>query len=1373
MQVCVVTDQVTIHGSNTANCEATESLPVFCYVMLHDHHPVFCCFMLHDRFHFQFLSSATSCQPPASNSNQPKEWTPSTTSQSPKSPVPHRIKRLKMADKPPVAPKPDLMSVSPTPKPRKRPEPPVSPPSKPIPYQQHKDKKDKSVTSFKSDQPVAARPIPQERPQKPPRKFSAKTKSSSSRSVVPEISGHSHPVESRPRLDPPQTQPSWESNEIQLDPPKRSRRPKTPDIDSRPRLDTPTRPPEPSWRGRKAAVPNGVNSRSEVPASAEEEEYSVVSETRKVISPPVKGRSPSPTPPPLANSMYNVTSHVEESRKRQFRTPPPIPNIAADSTGMEEYSLLDRPDRPKKQISSSLPEPYSMLDIPDKPPTPPNQHPAVEGALEVSWSERPQAKARKGSLKGKSGGHQAQNSRDRSALAAGETGHKPGVTPLAFQRPPPPKPRQRQRAKPPTKGANSSSQTPHPHSHSAGPDSHFSTSTSAHGEATRAPVRRTPPKDNSSFDEIGYETWRTFSPPRDVSEEVGQEEAIGDYMSGDDAMNSDEADTRARNARINDQMDVMQCDTSDTLYNKGEVDLATVKRTPIVKDGYCDIELPDQSPPEKTVDFMTVKHARIVPSTSEVDTSEPLCKDTHLSTVEHAQAADGLGYYNVDVSEHAPVTNDLPGYYNVDVSEDKSLSTGEPAPPGERPGYYNVDVQEDESFSTGEHAPVAERPGYYNVDVQEDEPNAEHTPATERPGYYNVDTTKPQKRFTDEHTSKETEPPGYYNVEVSERDESEKHVPVTGGRSYYNVGVSKHAKEMHHTTVGHTAERPGYYNVELPEPEETKNIEHTPEVAEPSCYYNVDVPKQSPSDEVETFVSVKRPPVVPDPRGYCEVDLPEPSTSENAPVKELPDYYLLDVPEEGETSSTVEPVPIKKTGYYLLDVAETEGGENVTTVDHFPVTEASSYYNVELPEQSPSKVDSNLLTVKHPPVVTDTRGYCDIDVPELSPPDENENLATVKHPSVVTDARNYCDIDVPDLSPPEENLATNKHPLIVADARGYCDIDVAELSPPDENLNLSTVKHTPIVTDARGYCDIDIPELTPPDENENLSPAKHIEIVADARGYCDIDIPDLSPSEDEEKPSPIKPAPVGPGGGEDDAPEFPKPKPREKTWKILMGKKRSSLSSDTETSTSSPSRKAPVQNQNQSEMSPEKQGETASSSKLRKLAPPRRKVPPPPIKSKPQQNPAVSMEAAAAAKVEDVKQDSPGAKSKSPKQKKLVGKIFSRNKSRSIHMSKPSSSSTVPVLTRDDSDILKNSPVQASPGLKKKFKGLFFKKSSKDREETAAKPVSPTSKTMSLPAKARSQGKFVAPEQAATNDDAGIYSVIPEHENSVTSSQVG
>ena len=505
------------------------------------------------------------------------------------------------------------------------------------------------------------------------------------------------------------------------------------------------------------------------------------------------------------------------------------------------------------------------------------------------------------------------------------------------------------------------------------------------------------------------------------------------------------------------------------------------------------------------------------------------------------------------------------------------------------------------------------------------------------------------------------------------------------------------------------------------------------------------------------------------------MDVPEPenlSTVENAPVKERPGYYLLDVPESDETTSAVEPVPIKQAGYYLLDVTETEGGKNASTVTHFPATEPASYYNVELPEQS-SKDEKNLLTVKHPPVVPDPRGYCDIDIPELSPPDESENLATVKHPSVVTDARGYCDIDVPELSPPEENLTTVEHPPIVTDARGYCDIDVPELSPPEENESLSTVKHTPIVADARGYCDIDIPELTPPDETENLSTIKHTPIVADARGYCDIDIPDLSPSEDDEKPT-VKPAPVDPGGGEDDTSESPKPKPREKTWKKLMGKKRASVSSDTEISTSSLSNKGPVQ----SEASPEKQGETASGkAKLRKLGPPRRKVPPPPIKPSHQQNnSAVGVGAAAAPKSdlveEDMKQNSPGGKSKSPKPFVMkAGRMFSRHKSRSIHNSKPSSSnkSALPVLTQDDSDII---PVQASPGLKKRIKGLFSKKSSREREEAAARAVSPTAKTMSLPAKARSQSKFIPPAQTADSDNAGIYSVIPEHENSVMSPQV-
>ena len=1125
-----------------------------------------------------------------------------------------------------------------------------------------------------------------------------------------------------------------------------------------------------------------------------EEEYSLISETRKVISTSAKGRAQSPTPPPPVGNMYNVTSHVEASRKRQYRTPPPIPTTAADSAGIEEYALLDRPEKPKKIISSSLPsEPYSMLDIPDEPPTLPNQHPTA--------LERPQAKARRV----KSGDHHGHNPRDKSAPAAqnsGETGQKPGVTPLAFQRPPPPKPRQRQRAKPPTKGANSSSPTPDPHSHSAGPDSHSSTSRSAHGEfeqVARAPVRRTPPQDNSSLEEVGYETWRTFSPPPDVSEDMGQEEAMGDaaYMSGDDAINSDEADSKVRNARI----DVTRCDTTEALYIKEEVDLATVKRTPVVKDGYCDIELPDESPPDKTVDLMTVKRARIVPSYSEVDVSEPLPKDANLSTIEHAQAADGPGYYNVDVSkpeegqtfssaERASVT-DRPGYYNVDVQEGKNLSTAEHASVGDRPGYYNVDVPEGKNLSTGS---VTDRPGYYNVDVQEgkDLSTAEHAPVTDRPGYYNIDITKSKEgknHSAVEQTPEETDALAYYNIDVSKPKKGQTPStvkPVTDGPSYCNYDVSEHEEGKNHSTVEPAAEQSCYYNIEVPEPGEDKTlptVAHTPEVPEPSCYYNVDVPEQSPSNEVKTFVTVKRTPVAPDPRGYCEVDVSGPdnlSTVENAPVKERPGYYLLDVPESDETTSAVEPVPIKQAGYYLLDVTKTEGDKNVSAVTHFPATEPADYYNVELPEQSPFKDEKSLLTVKHPPVVPDPRGYCDIDIPELSPPDENENLATVKHPSVVTDARGYCDIDVPELSPPEENLTTIEHPPIVTDARGYCDIDVPELSPPEDSENLSTAQHPPIVADARGYCDIDIPELTPPDENENPSTVQHTPIVADARGYCDIDIPDLSPSEDDEKPT-VKPAPVGPGGGEDDTPESPKPKPREKPWKKFMGKKRASVSSEAEISTSSLSNKGPVQSNSQSESSPEKQGETASGkAKLKKLGPPRRKVPPPPIKPLHQQNnpAAVGVRAAAAAKsdlVEDVKQNSPGGKSKSPKQFGMkAGKIFNRNKSKSIHNPKTSSSNKggVPVLTRDDSDIIKDSPVQASPGLKKRIKGLFSKKSNKEREEMAAKLVSPTAKTMSLPAKARSQGKFIPPEQTADSDNAGIYSVIPEHENSVMSPQV-
>ena len=185
------------------------------------------------------------------------------------------------------------------------------------------------------------------------------------------------------------------------------------------------------------------------------------------------------------------------------------------------------------------------------------------------------------------------------------------------------------------------------------------------------------------------------------------------------------------------------------------------------------------------------------------------------------------------------------------------------------------------------------------------------------------------------------------------------------------------------------------------------------------------------------------------------------------------------------------------------------------------------------------------------------------------------------------------------------------------------------------------------------------------------------------------------------------------------------------------------MSSETEISTSS--NKSPVQSNNQSESSPEKQGETASGkAKLRKLGPPRRRVPPPPIKPPHQQNnpAAVSVRAAAAAKsdlVEDVKQNLPGGESKFSRQfVTKAGRMF---------ISKPSSK-------------------------KKGTKGLFYKKSSRERDETVAKLVSPTAKTMCLPAKAHSLGKFFAPEQAPASHNAGIYSVILEHENSVMSPQV-
>ena len=152
----------------------------------------------------------------------------------------------------------------------------------------------------------------------------------------------------------------------------------------------------------------------------------------------------------------------------------------------------------------------------------------------------------------------------------------------------------------------------------------------------------------------------------------------------------------------------------------------------------------------------------------------------------------------------------------------------------------------------------------------------------------------------------------------------------------------------------------------LPEFEEGKvnHAQEDTELKEAECYL-LDVPESG--EDADRL-------------GYHNVDVPEDMnllTGEHTPPAEHPGYYDVDFP-EGKNLLTGKHTPVADSpGYYNVDFLE---GKNHFTVDHFPVTEASSYYNVELPEQSTSKVEKNLLTVKHPSVVTDTRGYSNIDI---------------------------------------------------------------------------------------------------------------------------------------------------------------------------------------------------------------------------------------------------------------------------------------------------------------------------------------------------------------------------------------------------------
>ena len=309
----------------------------------------------------------------------------------------------------------------------------------------------------------------------------------------------------------------------------------------------------------------------------------------------------------------------------------------------------------------------------------------------------------------------------------------------------------------------------------------------------------------------------------------------------------------------------------------------------------------------------------------------------------------------------------------------------------------------------------------------------------------------------------------------------------------------------------------------------------------------------------------------------------------------------------------------------------------------------------------------------------------------------------------------------------------------------------------------------------------------------DLSTAEHSPVVTDARGYCELDVPDTTP--------------VVTDAHEVDALGPPKPKPRQKSKKARSGSRGDSVSSETDVPPSplaSLTNKSPERGGSQPQQVPEKQhqkeapsepkGPPKVSSERKVLGPPRRRAPPPPIKVPPssrqlpplprlptQHSQTASTEVSAtpsepigSVNVEELKKVLSVSKPVSPiqhgadPQKGKGGGRFTRGKSRSIHMSRPSPKPKVPISPREDSDVDTSSKDQ-SPGLGRRLKGLF--KKNRDRDEPVTL-LSVTVKTQSLPREGYLP-QVHSFDTAATGEDFDVYSTIPEPEKEVTSPQVG
>ena len=288
-----------------------------------------------------------------------------------------------------------------------------------------------------------------------------------------------------------------------------------------------------------------------VPPGSLPDEYSLIShviEARKL-----KEKMAAVQPGSLLDE-YSLTSHVVESRKLQGKNvtvpPPTLPG---------EYSTFDRPE---KRLSPVLIEPdcigYSVLDIPEDDADVPRMIPTVSdsyehldfstsGTAEAEPQEdveeqetpphdarlkalsaakppfSPRTKARKASLKSKLDSS-LQVSRDRSVLPAyTEDGLDPPPGPRSTPKPVPPrKPRRQHLVQ--QSGTETGSDF---HSRNQSGPSSSATAMIADVSAETQPVNLEPPPplppppSAETLEDVGYETWRTFSPPPDSSEACG------------------------------------------------------------------------------------------------------------------------------------------------------------------------------------------------------------------------------------------------------------------------------------------------------------------------------------------------------------------------------------------------------------------------------------------------------------------------------------------------------------------------------------------------------------------------------------------------------------------------------------------------------------------------------------------------------------------------------------------------------------------------------------------------------------------------------------------------------------------------------------